>query len=37
MQDKMCYECPFDKICDVIVKAYEADASSFCTPDTWNV
>ena len=37
MQGKMCYECPFDKICDVIVDAYKANANGFNTPDTWDI
>lgn len=34
---KDCRECPLDKICDVIVEAYEANVSKFSTPDTWDI
>lgn len=37
VQDKNCHDCPFDKICDVVVEAYNADASKFDTPDTWDI
>lgn len=37
MKNKNCHDCPFDKICDVIVAAYDVDASRFCTPNTWNI
>ena len=35
MQSKNCHDCPFDKICDIIVEAYNTNPSRFNTSKTW--
>ena len=34
---KNCSDCPFDKICDVLVDTNWSDVSPYGSPDTWNI
>lgn len=36
-QSMSCDDCPFDKICDILLEAYWNDISKISTPDSWNI
>lgn len=35
--DKDCHDCPFNKICDVLVDTHWNDVSPYGAPDTWDI